>query len=333
MIVKLPKQPDKIFENEYLFNYILELERMQKLETLSLNIMVYYVLRTFSDEINNGGLMQYFTNTSKQTYPFLRQCGGYLNHFAFSPFIAKVCDYFDLIDITTLEGDVDQAIFNQAERFDNEYYKLDERCDFEKVLTDFYKANYSIEKIDIPKIKEPESKTCRYFTVSTVCKDAREAAESYLKVLADFSEQRWTIELWNYFDTYRIIATTYGKAVDLDMVLQNWDNQNFSFCGNHNTSYFQRMKLSSYFGTINIVSGTDGISQYQMSISPSGFVKNEKKIKHHFLMSGTQYDQEFSRISLGNLSHKKDGVKYDIFKSYLEEHYKEYPNIETVFES
>ena len=335
MIVKLPKQPDKIFENEHLFNYILELERTQKLETLPLNIMVYYVLRTFSDEIDNGGLMQYFTNTSKQTYPFLRQCGGYLNHSAFSPFIAKVCDYFDLIDITILEDDVDQAIFNQAEWFDNEYYKLDEKCDFEKVLNDFYKANYNIEKIDIPKIKEAESKTCRYFTIpkEQICKDPREAAESFLRVLADFSEQRWTIELLNFFDMYRITATTYGKAIDLNTILRNWDSQDFSFSGSSNNSYSQRMKLSSYFETLNIASGTDGISQYQASITSSGFVKNEKKIKHHFLISGMQYDQEISRISTNNLSHKKDGDKYEIFKAYLEEHYKEYENIERVFES
>ena len=46
-----------------------------------------------------------------------------------------------------------------------------------------------------------------------------------------------------------------------------------------------------------------------------------------------QYDQEISRISTNTLSHKKDGDKYDIFKAYLEEHYKEYENIERVFES
>ena len=335
MIIKLPKRPDTIFANEHLFNYILELERTQKLETLPLNIMVYYVLRTFSDEINNGGLMQYLSNTSKQTYPYLRKCGECLNHSALSPFIAKVCDCFDLIDIATLEDDVDQAILNQAEQFDNEYYELDEKHDFEKVINDFYKANYSIEKIDIPKIKEPEGKTCRYFTITKeqMCKDPREAAESFLRVLADFSEQRWTIELLNFFDMYRIIATTYGKAIDLNTVLQNWDNQDFSFSGNLDNSYGQRMKLSSYFKVFNIASGTDGVSQYQVSITPSGFEKNEKKIKHHFLISGMQYDQEISRISTNNLSHKKDGDKYDAFKNYLEEHYKEYPNIETIFES
>ncbi len=335
MLIKLPKRPDMIFANEHLFNYLLELERTQKLETLPLNVMVYYVLSTFASEVDNGGLMQYFANTSKHTYPYLRQCGEHLNHFAFSPFFAKVCDCFDHIDLVIFENDVEQAIIAEAERLDKAYYELDEKYDFEKVLNDFYKSNYSTEKIDVPKIKEPESNTCRYFTIpkEQICKDPREAAESFLRVLADFSEQRWTIELLNFFDMYRIIATTYGKAIDLDAVLQSWDNQDFSFSGNQNNSYSQRMKLSSYFETVNIASGTDGISQYQVSITPSGFAKNEKKIKHNFLISGSQYDQEISRISTNNLSHKKDGDKYDIFKAYLEEHYKEYENIERVFES
>ncbi len=330
MLIKLPKRPDAIFANEHLFNYILELERTQKLETLPLNVMVYYVLSTFANEVDNGGLMQYFTNTSRQIYPYLYQCARHLNHFAFLMFFGELCNCFDNVDF---ENGVAPTVITEAERLDKIYYELDKECDFEKLLTNFYKANYSIEKIDIPKIKEPESKICRYFTLPDVCKDAQEAAESYLKVLADFSEQRWTIELWNYFDIYRVIATTYGKAIDLNAVLQNWDDQNFSFSGNPNALYPQRMRLSSYFETINIASGTDGISQYQVSISPSGFAKNEKKIKYHFLMSGMQYDQEFSRISFGNHSHKKDGNKYDIFKAYLEEHYKDYENIEMVFES
>ena len=330
MLIKLPKRPDAIFANEHLFNYILELERTQKLETLPLNVMVYYVLSTFANEVDNGGLMQYFTNTSKQTYPYLRECAKHLNHFAFLPFFEEVCNRFDGIDF---ENGIAESLVDEAERLDKIYYELDETYNFEKLLNSFYKANYSIEKIDVPKIKEPESSTCRYFALPSVCKDAQEVAESYLKVLSDFSEQCWTIELFNYFDVYRIIATTYGKAVDLDAVLQNWNSQSFSFCGESNDSYGHRMKLSSYFETIHIASGTDGISQYEVSITPSGFAKNEMKIKHNFLISGMQYDQEISRISTNNLSHKKGGDKYDIFKAYLEEHYKEYENIERVFES
>ena len=332
MIVKIPKRPDDIFVNEHLFNYLLELERIQKLETLPFNVMVYYVLSTFANEVDNGGLMQYFTNSSKHTYPYLYQCARHLNHPAFAMFFEEVCSCFENVDF---ENDIAPTVIAEAERLDEIYYELDKECDFEKIITNFYKAHYSIEKIDIPKIKEPESNTCRYFTISKeqICKDPREAAESFLQVLADFSEQRWTIELLNFFDMYRIIATTYGKAIDLNTVLQHWDSQNFSFSRNSKDLYKHRMNLSSRFEAINIASGTDGISQYEVSITSSGFEKNEKKIKHHFLISGMQYDQEISRISTNNLSHKKDGDKYDAFKNYLEEHYKEYPNIETVFES
>jgi len=33
------------------------------------------------------------------------------------------------------------------------------------------------------------------------------------------------------------------------------------------------------------------------------------------------------------MSHKNDPQKYDLIKEFLEKHYKEYSNIETVFES
>ena len=93
------------------------------------------------------------------------------------------------------------------------------------------------------------------------------------------------------------------------------------------------MKLSSAFEKISIMSGTDGISEYAVRISSSGFEKNEFKMKHQFVMAGRAYDQEISTISVGDMSHKKDPEKYYIIKNYLESHHKEYKNIETVFES
>ena len=335
MQIKLPKRPDTIFHNEYLFNYILDLESKQKLEVLPPNLMVYYVLSTFANEVENGGVIQYFTNTSKLTYYLLRQCGALLAHFAFSPFIVKLCDYFDATDPSILESDIDQNMMDQSEVLDHEFYELDKKYDFFRVINAFYKANYNVEKIDVPKIKERESETCRYFTVppTEICITTEEAIESFLKVLSDFSEQRWTVELWNFFDTYRIIATTYGKAIDLEVLIHSWDNCAFSFSKTQNGAYFDRMRISSCFEVVNVMSGTDGISQYAVKISSSGFSKYEKKMKHKFIMSGSAYDQEISVISVGDFSHKKNPEQYYMIKNYLEDHYREFRNIETVFES
>lgn len=97
MIIKLPKRPDSIFNNEHLFNYLLDLERKQKLDILPANLMVYYVFSTFVNEVLNGGLVHYFTNSSKLTYIHLRQCAILLNHEAFTPYVLEVCDYVDSI--------------------------------------------------------------------------------------------------------------------------------------------------------------------------------------------------------------------------------------------
>lgn len=335
MIIKLPKRPDSIFNNEHLFNYLIDLERKQKLDILPENLMVYYVFSTFINEVLNGGLIQYFTNSSKQTYIYLRQCGTLLNHDAFTPYVLRICDYFDLILPIDFDNDIDQVIADQIDVFDNQFYELDEKFDALKIAEKFYKNNFSIEKIEVPKIKELEGSSCKYFVIPSelICKDVEEAIKSFLKVLSDFSEQRWTIELWNFFDTYRITASTYGKAIDLEAVMLNWADPTCSFSALSNDGYINRMKLPSYFEKISIMSGTDGISEYAVRISPSGFEKNEFKMKHQFVMAGRAYGKEISAISAGDMSHKKDPEKYHIIKNYLEAHYKEYQNIETVFES
>lgn len=330
MIIKLPKRTESIYNNEHLFNYLLELERTQKLDTLPANLMVYHVLTTFANEVDNGGLEQYMTNSSKQTYVYLRKCGELLKHSAFSIYISKVCDHFDAVLPLDLEIERDVT-----EALDQEFYRLDKEYDFSKVIDTFYRSHFSMEKINVPKIKERESDTCRYFLIPqelTIC-DTEQVIDSLLKVLGDFSEQSWRVELWNFFDTYRIIAHSYGKAVDLTSVMQNWDNPDFSFSGQQSRALAYRFRLCSYFDGISIISGTDGISKYTVKINASGFSKNEKKMKYLLLTMGRAYDTEICEIHIGDMSHKKDPEKYQTIKKYLEEHYSEYPNIETVFES
>lgn len=330
MIIKLPKRTESIYNNEHLFNYLLELERTQKLDTLPDNLMVYHVLTTFANEVDNGGVEQYITNSSKQTYVYLRKCGELLEHPAFSTYISKVCNYFN--SVLPLDREFESDVI---EALDQEFYRLDKEHDFSKVIDTFYRSHFSVEKIDIPKIKERESDSCRYFVIPkelTIC-DTEQAIDSLLKVLGDFSEQSWRVELWNFFDTYRIIAHSYGKAINLDSVMQNWDNPDFSFSGQQSQACADRFRICAYFDGISIVSGTDGISKYAVKINASGFKKNEKKMKHLLLTMGRAYDSEICELHIGDMSHKKDPEKYHTIKKYLEEHYSEFPNIETVFES
>ena len=113
MIIKLPKRPDSIFNNEHLFNYLLDLERKQKLDILPANLMVYYVFSSFVNEVLNGGLVQYFANSSKLTYIHLRQCAILLNHEAFTPYVLEICDYVDSISPLDFDNEIDQAIAEQ----------------------------------------------------------------------------------------------------------------------------------------------------------------------------------------------------------------------------
>lgn len=333
MLIKLPKRPEEIFSNRTVLKCFLCAEILEELEVLPVNAVVYYILRTFADKMNNGGLVQYYLETNPSNYRYLYRCGNQLKHPAFTPFLEKVGRYCVYQAELRSDNDAEQTELDKS--FEKEFYELDKKYNFEKVLKEYYKANYTGEKIDVSQFKAPESETCRYFIFpeNHICLDAQQAAESYLKVLADFSEQRWTIELFNYFDTYRIIATAFGKAIDLQAVFQYWDDPAISFSGDPSDLYDKRMKLTSYFNGIQIISGTDGISLQQVSVTPSGFVQHEMQVEYDTRIVGTEYDQEVSRILFYDRSHIKDGDKYNIFKAYLEEHYKEYENIEMVFES
>ena len=87
--------------------------------------MVYYVFSTFVNEVLNGGLVQYFTNSSKLTYIHLRQCAILLNHEAFTPYVLEICDYVDSISPLDFNNEIDQAIAEQLDVFNDQFYELD----------------------------------------------------------------------------------------------------------------------------------------------------------------------------------------------------------------
>ena len=339
LVQKLYKNPEAFLYEDHFYVYLQELERAHQLSLLPQNLYVYYVLSVLFAEVNNGGFLQYLQNSSSETFDDLLPCARILGISSLEKLIGSFTDTVNnslaQFGLSLSCSDPDDQTIVMLGKYDNEFYDLESKIDLEQELLKYYKNNFTVKSIKYPAVKEQVSDVCNYFIVPTelLNNDLFCALDSFLKVLADFSEQRWRIELWNFFDTYRICAHTGGKAISLETVMSKWSCNSFSFSGNNDDCYRNRMMLCSFFDTVNIVSGNDGNSEYAVTISRSGFEQNEKIMKYRFILSGIRYKTEFSKISVGDMSHKQDPEKYHRIKDFLENHYHDYDNITAFFES
>ncbi len=334
MKIKMLKDPQKMIFTESVYNYIVMLEDTGKLDMLPKNLFVYYVLFTLTNEVNNGGYDQYLSNSSKNTYRYLRKCAEYLDHEVLTPYIFEVCDFIDSsmpCDITEI---TDDAFFDRLSEFDNKFYDIDKKFDVFNLITNYYQANIEFEKIDVPKLREKESDLCRYFTVPKEMSriSAEEATESFLKILADYSEHRWIVELLQIFDGYKIKAHAIKKSIDLAEAVAKWGEE-VSFSEAGCADFGDRIKVSSYFKEIGIFSSEDGQFTDVVWVRPSGYERREYKIKYGKHSGGMKTGIPEGAIMSGELSYKKDPERYNKIKEILESKYREYPNIESFVES
>lgn len=334
MKIRMLKDPQKMIFTESVYNYIVWLENAEKLDLLPKNLFVYYVFYILTNEVNNGGYGQYLANSSKNTYRYLRKCAEYLDHGILTPHIYEVCDYIDSVmpcDVTEI---TDDTFFDRLREFDNKFYDIDRKLDVINLITDHYQANIESDKIDVPKLREKESDLCRYFTIPKELSriGAEEAVEAFLKILADYPEHRWIVELLQIFDIYKIKAYAVNKSIDLRYAVANWGEEgSFSAAGYANLD--DRMKVSSYFKEIGIFSSDDGQFTDVIRIKASGYERGEYKVKYSKHSGGIKTGIPEGAIMTGELSYKKDPERYKKIKDILESKYREYPNVESFVES
>lgn len=331
MKVKMLKNPEKMIFEESVYNYIVMLEDTGKLDLLPKNLFVYYVFYVLTNEVNNGGYDQYLSNSSKNTYRYLRKCAEYLGHGILTPYTIEVCDYIDTFgDISEITN---EAFFDRLSEFDNKFYDIDKKINIFNVITKYYQSNIELDIIDVPKLKEKESCKCRYFTVPKEIPrvGAEEAAESFLRILSDYSEHRWIVELFQMFDNYRIMARTVNSAINLREAVAKWGEEG-SFSPECRAELRDRMRVSVFFKEIRILSSEDEQFINAVWVKPSGYERREYKVKYGKHSIKRKGIPEGS-ISTADMSYKKNPETYNKIKEVLESKYKEYPNIESFFES
>ena len=326
--VRLTKNPEYYLYTRNMFNYIVMLEDTGRLNELPKNLFVYYVVSLFADEVNNGGVEQYITNSSKNTYPFLRTCAENLAHNTITPYLYELCDYIDSFPPDTES----EEFFVGLEPFSDRFFEIEKKHDFCKIALKYYKENFEVDRITIPIIKEKESDTCGYFTVTkeAKCKDAEVAAKAFLDILGSFKNHLWSIELWVFGDTFSVIASAYNEIIDLKRIIAEWGKGGDLHTAQYMICDFAKeVRFSTY-----PVEGED-IYQNYVQIAPDGYEKNEYMMKYYSLKvtGATNINPGENEFRLFGISRTKKPEAYDKIKNYLENNYRNYSNIERVFET
>lgn len=130
-------------------NYITQyLDAEECLEKLKAGVRVFYIIQTYEIEVNNGGLCQYFVNSSRLTAPYimenLRQLGANMHADLLAGFVEKHGIALD--DLSSFECDDIDEYEEQVERypfddFDDAFYQLYDEEHLSDVLVMYVRAH------------------------------------------------------------------------------------------------------------------------------------------------------------------------------------------------
>lgn len=121
----------------------------ENLDMLNKEKKVFYIVTSFKNEVENGGLFQFFTNSSRILAPFISKnlniIGAENYRKLYENFIKE--NLIDLSDLSSFEIEDEKALESQYKRY--EYDKFDERFEqlCKKEPLDSFLAKYVRENI------------------------------------------------------------------------------------------------------------------------------------------------------------------------------------------
>jgi hypothetical protein len=268
---KYPKNPTDFFYKEDVLNYTIELEESNSLGELPENLLLFYILQTLIDEVNNGGFAQYLTNHSGVGFPYVNRAADRLENSEVADllkeFFAVTNRFLNGTPVTEIE--LTDEFEEVLEKLDARFFALDKQYDIEKLNLKAYKTNYFEGTIAIPLVKERESANCRYiFADPNVT--LRQAMESLCDYISEFDGSNWEIEFCDgdilFEKVFQMRLWSDIPQCDLCEIVQKFDQPNIL--------KLKEMELSS------VVNETDFcVEQHVVRIKRSGFEKNEYVIK------------------------------------------------------
>ena len=312
--LKYPKKPGALLDKPEVVDYIWHLEDVGELDKLPLPFLAYYVVGfRLTDEVNNGGFAQYLSNSSVQTLPYLERCVNALGDAELTAICAEllsaVAGDFDITDTETIaEADYSDELEAILSELDDRFYALDEKCNVEELAKKYYKDNLPEEKLIFELVKPPVTDHRRYFIYDKSGITNEEAAKAFMAFLAEFTDAKFMIAIEKWGGMFRINATDSTNSLDLAEIHAHFDDSSYAFGKNGATD---RCKILGFklgggiFKEIHIDSYDEDNWVWRLTISESGFDKNEYEISYSRYCSGTPGAEKASRICVGDFDDTK----------------------------
>ena len=314
---KLYKDPASFLYDEDFFAYLQELTHEHKLSVLPQNLYVYYVLLGLFCEVNNGGFDQFLTNSTFETFDDLLDCAS---AFGVPELTELVTDFVSFVANTLARQGIELADFESDEEtdaalsaFDDRFYELDIRLKLDKALLKYYKNNFTQKSVTYTAVKEQPSETCRYVEFDGE-RDLTAAVEAFLSFLSGF-DAKWKLIV----SDYHITAETDKRCISISDIMIHFPD-NLAKTGP--MLAFGKVKIFAPVPKEECRTGL--IEIHSILIKPSGFCKNEYKMKR-VLHSGVPEDSTLrpgmkNYVVLGDFDKSGDPFhsKETVLQAFLE---------------
>jgi len=274
--VKIDRNPEHIFENTHLSDYIYQMEEEHRLKELPEPLLVYYVLKRFLGEILNGGFEQFLLNQYDYTYPFLRLCFEKVSNLQLKRILEEYV-------ITCEESVIEKKITNtesmrKFEELDSQVVLLDEKVDllqsFKQIYTDLYGKSPRFINIEI----DEEKDRLIFFKWNKKGVSLQSALDTFVSFLVKNETMKWDIIIQNLYDSFTINAKS-STSINLDEIMANWLEDKKT----HDVMFFKSIRIKNYYKN----------SHDEILISKSGFEKDEYVLKRQKYSLGIQLEQEY----------------------------------------
>lgn len=339
---KYPKKPATLVNNAEVLNYIFYLENKNELDKLPFPILMYYVLGLcFTNEINDGGFVQYLSNSSVKTLPYLFECAEALEC---EPLTSIINDL--LMGISNHLGTDDVCKIKEAEfssefdsllsQLDCRFYELDEELDVLRLINEYYTENLPSGLFEVELFKEPSGENVRYFVSSCDNPTEIQAAGAFMDFVSEFSNTNFEIEISIWDSIFRLTATDYSNSLNLEEIMEFFPSKDYSF-GDSKATDRDMMLCPNLDGNLNglyIAARNEKRDAWRVAIEKSGFDENEYKMKYSLCSKYTPalHDgvNDTATITLGDMVY--DESKVELIKDILVQKATVQRNISKVYE-
>lgn len=310
--LKLPKNPEKLYENIDLVFYLDQLEEENKLNILPDALFVYHILRTLYNRIMNDGFDSILYNQNIYFSNYIIDCFSKIENDKLKNILIEYIEISKIYQNTNDEKRINALL-------DEKIVKLDKKINLLKEFKRIYKELYVENSFINIEIDETENK--KFYKWNKEQATLESSLDAFMNYLSKYNND-WDIYVDEFFDIFTIMALS-KEVIDFQEIMDNWKKESCY----HDILFFKAMFIKKR---------TDQ-KRVEIQIHKSGYERDEYVIEREETENLSRmwiYDDYKCCIELGcsneriALNVNKDWMK-DIYE-YLKQHMNEYPHIKKV---